>query len=238
MIFNCLRCNYSTERKSNIRDHYSRKRACKVIKKNIPLNECLKFLENPKVKFDELLYLREQLKIAHDQLKEKDKLIETLSKTQGNNNNNIIIHNHINVVPFKDTNYNLLQDDIIKCLENCKGNVPMFEKLIEKIHFDKDNPQNHNIYKPNCRVDRILTFNGASFIIDKMAVDTMLKKLENMMENNIDKVQGKKYIDKLKCHLKMKQTDQEYLQQTIEDISDSLYNGRDIVKKTIKSNKN
>ena len=106
----------------------------------------------------------------------------------------------------------------------------MFENLVDKIHFDK--PENHNIYKPNIRDDRLMTFNGEDFIVDNKALDTILTNLEHMIENNLNPEQNKTLLKKLRCHLKMKRTDDEYLEQT----KDDKFNGRKMVNKTHKKN--
>jgi hypothetical protein len=195
--------------------------------------------------------------------KEKDKLFDIVKKQQdivkiqqeeieklknqmcnnkgGNTTNNNTVNNYgdtynINISSFKDTNYMALKDEIMSCLENQDPQlkVPAFEKIIDKIHFNKDYPENHNIYKPNVRDDRIMTYNGDDFIIEKTAVDTILEKLEQILDQCIDKDKGKEYIKKLKHHLKLKSDDLEYTEATKDDIAVSLYNGKNIVKSTHK----
>jgi hypothetical protein len=180
--------------------------------------------------------------------KMEDKMIElqkqmTASGTVNTNshnttNNNVSNTFNINVTAFKDTNYMAVKDRIMKCLQDQEKDfpqlqVPAFEKIIDAVHFDKENPENHNIYKPNVRDDRILTYNGEEFVIDKMAIDVILKKLEEVIDNSVDKEEGKEYLKRLKNHLKLKQQDNDYHEATKDDIAISLYNGRNIVKNTI-----
>jgi hypothetical protein len=180
--------------------------------------------------------LEETVKKLQDQINQ----ITTNSNT-GINNSDINSHNNITnnitINAFKDMDYNLLKDEILLCLENQdpKLQVPAFEKIIDAVHFNKDNPSNHNIYKPNVRDDRILTFNGDDFVVDKMAIDIILKKLEEVIENSIDKENGKVYLKKLKNHLKLKQEDNDYHEATKDDIAVGLYNGRKIVTSTHKN---
>jgi hypothetical protein len=219
------------------------------INKNSSSHEC----EHCNQKFDRVDRLNKHL----NKCKEKDKLfdivkkqqeeIEKLKKQMCNNkggnttNNNNTVNNYgdtynINISSFKDTNYMALKDEIMSCLENQDPQlkVPAFEKIIDKIHFNKDYPENHNIYKPNVRDDRIMTYNGDDFIIEKTAVDTILEKLEQILDQCIDKDKGKEYIKKLKHHLKLKSDDLEYTEATKDDIAVSLYNGRKIVTSTHK----
>jgi DNA-directed RNA polymerase subunit RPC12/RpoP len=186
----------------------------------------------------------EILNIVKEQQKQIKELIEINKKANVNNNTdnstnytncgNINIH----INPFKDTDYGALKDEIIKCLENqdTKLKVPMFEQIIDAVHFNKDKPENHNIYKPNVRDDRILTYNGEDFVVDKLALDKILSKLEDIIEKYVvEKDISKNYLKKLKEHLQLKRNDQDYIEATKDDISIGLYNGRNMVKNTHKS---
>jgi hypothetical protein len=185
---------------------------------------------------NEIKLLEKKIELEKLQLLNKSTTTNT-----GINNSNINSHNNITnnitINAFKDMDYNLLKDEILLCLENQdpKLQVPAFEQIIDAVHFNKDNPSNHNIYKPNVRDDRILTFNGDDFVVDKMAIDVILKKLEEVIENSIDKENGKVYLKKLKNHLKLKQEDNDYHEATKDDIAVGLYNGRKTVISTHKN---
>lgn len=238
--YKCPRCGYKSKYKNDIRRHYNRKKICKVLFKDIPIQICIENIGKPEKEYSEL-------DIVKHQLKEKEKEIEKLKKSQAsvinntthnttNNNQNITNYNIINISAFGDTDYTALKDDILHCIENQDPGmkVPMFEQIVHKIHFNKDKPENHNIYKPNVRDDRILTYNGEDFIIDKQAIDKIVTKLEKAIETNFDPIENKKIIEKLKCHLKLKQKDGDYINETNDDIGVVLYNGRNLVKNTHK----
>ena len=40
-MFECLRCEYTTDRKNDIKKHYNRKITCNFTKLDIPITECL-----------------------------------------------------------------------------------------------------------------------------------------------------------------------------------------------------
>jgi hypothetical protein len=203
--------------------------------------QCLEMLEEGK--FLSLSILKDKLIEKEERIKNLEEQVKMLLNNKdtsfsGNNNsncNNTVNINVFNIQSHSSTDYDSLKNDIIKCLEDQDPQlkVPSFEKIIEKIHFDNDHPENHNIYKPNFREDKVLTYNGKSFIVDKNATDTLLKKLENVIEDCVkDDETKRECMKKLTYHLKLKQEDFEYLEATKKDINTTLYNGRDIVKQT------
>ena len=66
--------------------------------------------------------------------------------TNNTNTNNLIINNFNNVklLNYVDTDYSHLTDtDYAKCVKDCNHCV---KTLIEMVHFNKDKPENMNIY--------------------------------------------------------------------------------------------
>ena len=187
----------------------------------------------------EVIELKKEIHEMRQEMKQMKNF--QISTNTGINNSDINSHNNITnnitINAFKDMDYNLLKDEILLCLEtqDPQLQVPAFEKIIDAVHFNKDNPSNHNIYKPNVRDDRIMTFNGDDFVVDKMAIDVILQKLEEVIENSIDKERGKVYLEKLKHHIKLKHDDLEYHEATKDDIAIGMYNGRKIVTSTHKN---
>ena len=75
--------------------------------------------------------------------------IEELKKNKGHTNitNNNTVNNTININNYGDENLNHLKSkDFANLLNGIYGAVP---KLIEKIHFDPEHPENHNIKYTN-----------------------------------------------------------------------------------------
>lgn len=219
-----------------------KEKKCKYCEKEFTRHASLKYHLNI-CKKKEIFEKEQEIQKLKEQLEsERNKTNSSVTNNSNNNtttnyNNCGNTYNIININSFKETNYMALKDEIIKCLQDQEPQlkVPVFEKIIDKVHFNKDYPENHNIYKPNIRDDRILTYNGEEFIVDKLALDTILLKLEQIIENCMEeKEEGKEYIKKLKHHLKLKENDHDYHEATKEDISLGLYNGRNIVKSTHK----
>ena len=67
-------------------------------------------------------------------------------------------NNYINIVPFGKEDLTKLTDNECKIiLKKCFNSVPA---LVEKLHFDKDHTENHNIYISNMRDDFVLVYDG------------------------------------------------------------------------------
>jgi hypothetical protein len=244
-MYNCPRCGYNTCRKSSIRDHYKRKKICKPKLQDLSPEYCMELLytSNEEMSVIKRLekeneYLKQQLKEKDEQIKRKDEQLTVLTLKTGNNNNNKTynITNNINIIAFKDTNYNLLTKDILNLLndpDNIK--VPLFERFVQKIHFDRENPSNHNVYKNNKSNDEVMIYDGEQFIVDKRAIESILTKLENTIENNLNNEEHKIQLKKLREHLK-RRGDPEYTRGVEEGMNLTLYNNRRLTKETHKKN--
>lgn len=241
--YKCPRCGYTTIKKSSMKDHYyKRKNVCNdKNESNIDFEKCKLMFHEGKLRNKEYSIKQEEtIKLIEQKYEKRIQQLEEQIRHQGNvytNCGNTTIHNTFTINSFKDTDYSALKDDIIKCIQNQDPQlkVPMFERIVDTVHFNKDKPENHNIYKPNVRDNRILTYDGEGFIIDKNAIDTLLVKLEKLINDSADPEENKDIIRKLKHHLNLKRTDGDYVNQTMDDIAVSLYNGRNTVKETHKS---
>jgi len=84
----------------------------------------------------------------------------TINSSNNNSNNNInITQNIINVVlPHKNPSLDHLTDaDYFNILGRSLSSIPL---MIEKIHFNEDVPENHNIYIPNIKNKYAMIYNG------------------------------------------------------------------------------
>lgn len=198
-MYKCPRCKYETNHKTNIKNHFNRKRLCESDKDNeISIEECLKLLNKGilkskekikhiceycnkefnrqtrlcahiikcKIKDDIILKQQEEIELLKELLNEtKQNITNNTNNTNCNNTNNSTTNNiYITINSYKDTDYTAVKDKIHQCIMN-NGDVDM-EKLIELVHFNKDIPQNHNIYVTNSKTKRVMKFNGNNFIED------------------------------------------------------------------------
>jgi hypothetical protein len=93
--YTCPRCHHETDKKYNIKIHYTRKKSCQVLFEDVSLEDCLKQLDKPKprnCKYCEKIFCRKSYLEKHyetcsvkkkileheNQLKERDKEIERL----------------------------------------------------------------------------------------------------------------------------------------------------------------
>jgi hypothetical protein len=95
ILYECIRCDYYTEKKCNIKDHYKRKRPCKITKKDIDQIECLEFLNSKNISIKS--HLKEQVGQEKEKVKELEEKVKELEEQIKNNTNSGM--NAINIPP-------------------------------------------------------------------------------------------------------------------------------------------
>lgn len=117
-----------------------------------------------------------------------EKFGEQSTPTVNNNTTNNIENQNIenmtiNINAFGNENLDYLTDQvIIKCVGRVYNSIPV---LIEKIHFDPNHPENHNIKITNRKLPyaSVMTKSKKWKIVDKNdAIETMMDKSFNMLE--------------------------------------------------------
>ena len=178
-IINCkgkgnfiCKCGISFFTKSGLWKH---KKKCKVFNRINDQDDYIRLLEN----------------------KIEDLTTQLINKPQQVNNNNNL---NITINAYGPSNMDVLQDkDYITAL--LKGKYCVV-KLIELAHFNKNYPENHNIFKPNHRDEYCRMYDGNlwNLIPYKVPVwdmyENFCNKLEDWME--LKKSQGLRVNDKVK----------------------------------------
>ena len=105
-----------------------------------------------------------QIKVLYDK-------IEKLSnKLQITNINNGIINNNVNIelLNYEQTDYShLTETDYVTCIKDCNYSV---KSLIEKVHFNKNKPENMNIYISSIKGKYAMVYKKNNWqIIDRKA---------------------------------------------------------------------
>ena len=101
------------------------------------------------------LQLEQQKNDLQTQSKQIEKLMGKL-EINGSFNNTLNITNNINLLNYKDTvTSHLTDEDYKKCLEKASRCVL---KLIEKIHFNPEKPENMNIYISNMKNNYMMMY--------------------------------------------------------------------------------
>jgi hypothetical protein len=168
-----------------------------------------------------------------------EKGISTHHTNNSNNNttNNIETQNVIVVNAFGNENTEYLTDQIVsKLIQN--GPFTCLPKIIERIHFDPDHPENHNIKVTNQKT------NYAKIVKDNKWITTNKKQaIDKMIQSGYD-ILEEKYNENKECIPEFKQerfedfqqkyeSDERQLMKTIKDTVDiTLINGTNHIYKT------
>ena len=174
-----------------------------------------------------------QLKVQGSQLEKMQKQIDKLTnKLQIQNINNGTINNSNNVVNIQllnhtETDYShLTHKDYVMCIHDCNKCV---KTMIEKVHFNKDKPENHNIYLSNLKGKYVMIYkdNAWQIINKKEQLDDMYDYNEMILEYWYDEYKTK-YPDIVKSfqrYLKNKDGN-DLLNKVKDEILMMLYNKR------------
>lgn len=204
--------------------------------------------KNPNYQID-IKNQRDQMLMKHQMSKMMTK-INNLEKQVVNNgitvSNNIYINN-VNIIKqnifinnFKEEQPIQQQLPIEELQKIVEAGCMAISKLISCKHYNKDIPENHNIYMDKKKSDVVMIFNGIEFI--KAPIDDIInflisnshdeiKKLLIMPDIKIDSNQ-RKYIYKLinKIH----ENNPETKEKLVDDLREVMYNNKDLVLETYK----
>ena len=232
-----LKCNYCGKvfsRSDSLNRHISG--YCKVKKAN---DEKMEEMMTMLIELKENAQKTE--KIHKDEI---EKLKEEVSKYKNivNNNtqNNIGTQNIQNNITFKINAYGtedsskITVTDYKRILGRGMNSVPAF---VEKLHFDKNIPENHNVYISNLRDEYVLMFDGKIWRLKDR--DDALQQLyedkgdilETKFEELIERL-DEPTIKMFKRFLKIKDDDEEKIKVIKKELKKVLYENREIVMKT------
>ena len=173
------------------------------------------------------------------ELKEKNKQIDELIKKAGINigtqNIQQNINQNIKILAYDNTDLSHLKNkDYLKCLKRSNFCIP---HLIEKIHFNPEKPENHNIYISNLKNNYVMIYNGEKWMINDRdeSIQNLIDDKESIIEQKLEEwiENGKNYPDimkKFNRYLEKKENDK-VLNKIKNEIKLMLFNNRDIVSK-------
>ena len=131
-VFKCKYCEQCYKHRSSLSKHI--KYSC-TKNKDEDLKELVRLMN---------VQLEQQKNEIVSQSKQIEKLRGKLEIHGSFNTHNNTIHNHVQILNYKDTDTSHLTDeDYRKCVKKVCFCVL---KMIEKIHFNPDKPENMNIY--------------------------------------------------------------------------------------------
>ena len=228
----CKFCNKILSCQKSLKRHY---KTCKEKKEDETVKQSMSDLV--KLLNEKDKYFKEELEKRDKQINERDSQINELIKKAGINNSTITqnIQNNIKLLSYGKTDISHLTDnDYLGCLKHKNFCIPY---LIEKIHFDKNKPENHNIYISNLKNKYVMMYDKRKWKTKNRddAIDKLIGDKEILMESKLDEWEEKGgmnpnlrrtfniYIE-TKDHKKV-------ITQIKDDIELMLYNNKDLIKK-------
>ena len=212
------------------------------------LSRHLKTCVKKKNEDKELKHMQELVELLNEQLKEKDDLIcrrdkqiqILIDKIGLNTTHNTIIqtnnqiNNNIKLLGYRNTDYSHLTDEDYKqCISHCNLSIPHF---IEKVHFNRDKPENHNIYISNLKNKYVMIFDGEKWIYKNrdQEIENLLDNGNTMLEYKLEEwlENGQKFpiiMKKFERYMSNIEKD-EVLNMIKEEIKLLLFNNRELPK--------
>ena len=217
-ILSCNYCGKQYKHKSSLSKH---------IKYN-----CIKSKDEDFKELARLLNLQQQKHREMEQqikrLQEENKKIQIQKLTNKLQiNGGIHIQNNIQLLAYKDTDItHLTNKDYETCIK--KVNFCVL-KLIEKIHFNPEKPENMNIYISNLKDKYIMVYEDGNWNIkNKAELDTLYKEKEIMLEEWLEEKNFPELKEKFIRYLNNKEND-ETLNMIKDEIKIMMYNKKNMI---------
>ena len=213
--FICKYCEQTYKHKSSLSKHI--KYSC-TKNKDEDLKELVRLLNN-------------QLQTQNSQIQTQAKQIEKLmGKLEINGSfNTTNIQNNIQLLPYKnsDTSH-LTNKDYEACIKKVNFCVM---KLIEKIHFNPDKPENMNIYISNMKNKYLMVYDGKNWnIANKVEeIDKLYEEKELMLEEWLEQHENTEMKDKFIKYLNNKEKD-ETLNMIKDELKLLMYNKKQLLE--------
>ena len=176
-VFQCSYCSETFYTKPSMRRH--------------EIHRC-KFNINFKDKFNKSEKDKKKLyKYIESMLVENGKTINnTIMNTNNINSNNRTINNIV-LNNYGNEDLTHITDQVLENL--IKGPRTMITELTKMIHFNKNKPQNMNVYIPNKRDKHVKTYIGCEWILEdkKYRILDILDKSYNMLDSHYENNESK-----------------------------------------------
>jgi len=199
----CLFCDNIFFNKSNLIKHINN--ICLEKKK---LEESMSNIENIKNKFIEENKKLSEQKIKDDEIKSlREMIIKLIDKQTGINTQNIVVNNNtnngvvnnnlfLNINSFGKENLSHIKLNDYKRYLN--GFFPGFIQFIEKIHFDEDTPENHNICITNINSKYMYVYENNEWKLKEKnyIIDNIITKKYNLLGEKCEELEESKEISK------------------------------------------
>ena len=224
--YECKYCGKLYKHKQSVSKHI--KYSC-TKNKDEDLKELVRLLnnqiENQSKKFE--LQRKDLQTQIQNQSKQIEKLMGKLEINGSFNTTNI--QNNIQLLAYKDTDIShLTEKDYSQCIKKVNYCVM---KLIEKIHFNPNKPENMNIYISNMKDKYLMVYDGSNWNLanKKEEIDKLYEEKEMILEEWLEMNKDKEMADKFLKYLNNKETD-ECINRIKEEIKLMMYNKKELIK--------
>ena len=153
--------------------------------------------------------------------------------TNTQNNNTVTV----NILPYEHTDVSHLTDrDFQRAFNRASMCVP---QILEKIHFDPEKPENHNVYISNMNNKYIKLHNGDRWNLRdrEETIEDLFADAEYMLENKLeiwqeeDDPKSERATKKFQIYLEVKEKEVLY-NKIKEELKLLLFNNRSLITKT------
>jgi len=243
-VYKCKRCEFIVNNTNKMIAHIIRNKCKPSMKLTVPLSvENIQeyIIDNPFVctKCTKTFTSKSNLeKHVNNNCKKNQEDSTVIQPVMINSNNTIINQNNVTInvtLPHKKTNIDHLTDeDYFNILGRSLMSIPL---MIEKIHFNENNPENHNIYIPNIKNKFAMLYNGSEWslhsrdeIIDSIIVDNEMR-LEDWLSREDIQEKYPTAFKRFELYLKLKEKSAN-VNRMKEDVLLLLYNKRNMIDRS------
>lgn len=242
MEFKCSGCDYVSTNKHCVLKHINKTNKCKkdvelkilTVEVDIICEFCNKqFNTKPSMNRHQKVCkvkktnIEKELEIEKQKNKDLEKEVEILkaiaSKPSIGTQNNIMI----NLTSYNNPNLK----DIDKHLKaSAKKLFLAVPTIIEKIHFNEEMPENHNIVIKNARTKIAKVFNGKKWttIDEEQLLDELVETYESLLIEYANE-NGSNYFEKMN-KIKFRDSEEKVYSDMKVEVKKVLYDNRDMVK--------
>jgi hypothetical protein len=240
MKFKCSQCNYHSDVKQHIIKHVNRKIKCsneeaKIIElsANIYCEYCEKSITTKQNLIKHLIVCKvKKANLEKELEKEKEEvriLKEKLAVSEALNKKPTTVNNQFNIILTAYNNPDLR--DIEKHLNASVKKIFMaVPTLVEKIHFNEEKPENHNLVVKNARTKLAKVFDGKKWTTmdEEKLLDELVDTYESLLIEYSNE-NGLNYFEKMN-KIKTRDSSEKVYDDMRVEVRKVLYENRDMIK--------
>ena len=220
-IFICKYCNQTYKHKQSLSKH---------IKYSCTKNKDEDLIELVRLLNSQLEQQRSEFQSQlQSQAKQIDKLMGKLEINGSFNTTNTNIQNNIQLLAYKDTDITHLTEKDYECCIKKVNYCVM--KMIEKIHFNPNKPENMNIYISNMKDKYLMVYDGSNWNLANKCdeVNKLYDEKEILLEEWFEENKDNELKDKFMKYLNNKETD-ECINRIKDEIKLMMYNKKQMLE--------